>query len=139
MELRRGNPLASARSNIDGQCDEQRTGGDRRRDRESPHIARRRARNETSGDRRPRNGRCGDHLRRDDGVAMTDIRLVEINQLVPVVVTFDWLLTPIGGLDDTQALATAVILALGTDALAGADDELPGLPPDDDRRGWWAD
>lgn len=68
-----------------------------------------------------------------------DIRLLEREQAVPVVVSFDWLLRPDGGLDQTQELATALIVALGTDALADVDDELPGLPPDDDRRGWWAD
>jgi phage gp46-like protein len=70
---------------------------------------------------------------------MTDIRLVAINQLVPVIATFDWLMTPIGTLDETQELATAITVALGTDRVANVDDDLPGLAPDDDRRGWWGD
>ena len=41
-----------------------------------------------------------------------------------------------GTLDDTQALATAVIVALGTDALADPTDILPD-PDSTDRRGWW--
>ena len=41
-----------------------------------------------------------------------------------------------GTLDDTQALATAVIVALGTDALADPSDILPD-PDSTDRRGWW--
>jgi phage gp46-like protein len=70
---------------------------------------------------------------------MTDIRIVEIAQRIPVIVSMDWLLTPAGMLDETEELATAVTVALATDGLAMVDDELPGLPPDDDRRGWWGD
>ena len=51
-------------------------------------------------------------------------------------VSFDWLLLNDGTLDETQALATAVIVALGTDALAGPTDILPD-PDSTDRRGWW--
>jgi phage gp46-like protein len=69
---------------------------------------------------------------------MTDIRLAPIYQAVPVVVTFDWLMTPVGTLDETQELASAIIVALGTDALAGVDDDLPDIDSDD-RRGWWGD
>ena len=43
-----------------------------------------------------------------------------------------------GTLDDTQALATAVIVALGTDRLAAPDDILPD-PDCTDRAGWWGD
>jgi phage gp46-like protein len=43
-----------------------------------------------------------------------------------------------GTLDETEALATAVIVALGTDRLASIDDELPDLDSTD-RRGWWGD
>ena len=70
---------------------------------------------------------------------MPDVRLIEVEQPVPVIVMFDWLMTPLGSLDQTNELITAVIVALGTDRIAGIDDELPTLPPDDDRRGWWAD
>lgn len=70
---------------------------------------------------------------------MTDIRLVQ-NTLFPGqgVVQIDWLLRSDGTLDDTQALATAVVVALGTDALAEPGDILPD-PDSTDRRGWWGD
>ena len=67
---------------------------------------------------------------------MTDIRIVQI--ATPEVVTLDWLMTPIGEIDTTQELATAVTVALGTDRLALVADELPD-PNDNDRRGWWGD
>src|SRR6516165_7488439 len=73
---------------------------------------------------------------------MPDIRLVQnTNFLFPYAksnVTVDWLLLDDGTLDETQALATAVIVALGTDALAGPTDILPD-PDSTDRRGWWGD
>ncbi|GEP09802.1 phage GP46 family protein [Methylobacterium gnaphalii] len=53
-------------------------------------------------------------------------------------VTLDLLLTPVGQLDTSDELATAVTIALMTDALAGADDALPDTR-DTDRRGWWGD
>ncbi|SER56778.1 Mu-like prophage protein gp46 [Faunimonas pinastri] len=52
--------------------------------------------------------------------------------------TMDLLQTPSGQLDETQALRSAVLVALGTDRTANADDELPDLNSDD-RRGWWGD
>lgn len=52
--------------------------------------------------------------------------------------TVDWSLLADGTLDDTQALATAVVVALGTDGLADPSDLLPD-PDDTDRRGWWGD
>jgi phage gp46-like protein len=68
-----------------------------------------------------------------------DIRLVQANFFPnQQSVTVDWLLKPDGTLDDTQALATAVIVALGTDALAAPDDILPD-PDSNDRAGWWGD
>jgi phage gp46-like protein len=68
---------------------------------------------------------------------MPDIRVVQtVTDLEGV--TLDWLLTPMGQIDDTQQLATAVIVALGTDRRANPDDPLPDLR-DDDRRGWWGD
>lgn len=74
--------------------------------------------------------------RRRNGVKVPDIRLVQ-NPNVEAV-TIDWLLQSSGMLDETQALASAVILALGTDRLALPDDLLPD-PDSDDRRGWWGD
>jgi phage gp46-like protein len=70
---------------------------------------------------------------------MADIRLVQNTQFpITTNVGIDWLLLPDGTLDDTQALATAVIMALGTDALASPTDILPD-PDSTDRRGWWGD
>jgi phage gp46-like protein len=70
---------------------------------------------------------------------VTDIRIITINQPVPVFAAFDWMLRPDGGLDESNELASAMIVALATDRLALPDDELPGLEPDDNRRGWWGD
>ena len=70
---------------------------------------------------------------------MPDIRLVQDPDEFPVYsIPIDWSLLPDGTLDDTQALATAVIVALGTDALAAPDDILPN-PDSTDRAGWWGD
>jgi phage gp46-like protein len=67
-----------------------------------------------------------------------DIRLVQNTIFPKYSVTLDWLLLPNGTLDDTQALATAVCVALGTNALAGPQDELPD-PDSNERCGWWGD
>lgn len=67
---------------------------------------------------------------------MSDLRLIEIAS--PAAVTFDLLQSSSGAIDETQALATAVIVALGTDRRANDDDQLPD-PESDDRRGWWGD
>jgi phage gp46-like protein len=70
---------------------------------------------------------------------MPDVRLVQ-SSVFPnhpaYAVECDWSLLDDGTLDDTQALATAMIVALGTDALAGPDDVLP-YPDSSDRGGWW--
>jgi phage gp46-like protein len=72
---------------------------------------------------------------------MPDIRLIQ-NAEFPnhphYSVTIDWGLLTDGTLDERDALATAVIVALGTDALAGRDDVLPD-PDSTDRAGWWGD
>jgi phage gp46-like protein len=67
---------------------------------------------------------------------VTDVRIVQSTSLSGV--TLDWLLTSAGSLDETEELATAVMVALGTDRLAQPDDVMPD-PDDDDRRGWWGD
>jgi phage gp46-like protein len=69
---------------------------------------------------------------------MPDIRLVQNTWFPKYSVTMDWSLLGDGTLDDTQSLATAVIVALGTDSLAGPDDILPD-PDSTDRAGWWGD
>src|SRR6266566_3589021 len=70
---------------------------------------------------------------------MTDIRLIQFTTFVPYSIFEDWVMTSIGTLDESHELATAFMVALATDGLALPDDFLPGLPPDDDRRGWWGD
>ncbi|BAR61263.1 phage gp46-like protein [Bradyrhizobium diazoefficiens] len=72
------------------------------------------------------------------GYNVPDIRLVQNNVFPQYSVTVDWSLLPDGTLDDTQALATAIIVALGTNALAGPNDILPD-PDSNDRMGWWGD
>jgi phage gp46-like protein len=73
-----------------------------------------------------------------DSKNVPDVRLVQNNQFPQYSVTMDWLLLPDGTLDETQALATAIIVALGTNALASPEDELPD-PDATDRCGWWGD
>lgn len=70
---------------------------------------------------------------------MPDIRLVQQTDFpVRTEVSVDWLLRTDGSLDDSQALCSAVIVALGTDRLADREDILPD-PDSTDRRGWWGD
>ena len=68
---------------------------------------------------------------------MADLRLYDI--VTPFVVTFDLLQRPDNLIDETEALASAVIVALGTDMRAHDDDILPNGEADTNRRGWWAD
>lgn len=68
---------------------------------------------------------------------MADIRTAQFGSAYEAV-TVDFLLTPAGDLDSTEELATAVRIALMTDALADQDDALPD-PNSTDRRGWWGD
>jgi phage gp46-like protein len=70
--------------------------------------------------------------------APIDIRLVTTNVFPAYSVVLDWQLLADGTLDDTMALQTAVAVALGTNALAGPDDDLPD-PDSTDRQGWWGD
>lgn len=67
-----------------------------------------------------------------------DIRTVQAFKAPYYQVTIDWSLLQDGTLDDTQALATAIVVALGTNGLADVDDELPD-PDSTDRCGWWGD
>lgn len=72
---------------------------------------------------------------------MTDIRIAPKGAYPGdpfQAVNLDLLLTPAGQLDTSDELATAVIVALMTDARAGQDDALPDSR-DPDRRGWWGD
>jgi phage gp46-like protein len=67
-----------------------------------------------------------------------DIRFVQNTFFPAYSVAVDWALRYDGALDDRQALATAFIVALGTDRLADPDDILPD-PDSTDRAGWWGD
>jgi phage gp46-like protein len=67
-----------------------------------------------------------------------DIRLVQNTYFPKYSVTMDWSVRGDGTLDDTQALATAIVVALGTNGLASTDDILPD-PDSTDRQGWWGD
>lgn len=68
---------------------------------------------------------------------MPDIRVVTVQTDIQAI-TMDWLKTPTGALDETQELATAILVALNTDAQADEGDVLPD-PRSTDRRGWWGD
>jgi phage gp46-like protein len=67
-----------------------------------------------------------------------DVRIVQNNAFPKYSVTCDWKVLADGTLDDRKALATAVMVALGTNGLAAADDVLPD-PDSNDREGWWGD
>ena len=47
---------------------------------------------------------------------MPDVRLIPV--ITPIAMNFDWLTTPSGLLDETEQLASAITVALNTDALA---------------------
>lgn len=72
------------------------------------------------------------------GNNVPDVRLVQTNRYPAYDVSLDWLLLPNTTLDDSKALATAVIVALGTNALADPAEPLPD-PDSSDRCGWWGD
>ena len=67
---------------------------------------------------------------------MTDVRLKQ--EFTIEGPSMEWFVRDIGTLDDRDELATAVRVALGTDALASPDEVLPD-PDSNDRRGWWGD
>lgn len=68
---------------------------------------------------------------------MTDFRLSAIND-DNITLDFDWVQLASGLIDETMELASAVLIALGTDAQADENDVLPD-PRSTDRRGWWGD
>ena len=72
------------------------------------------------------------------GSPVPDVRLVQDTNFPRYSVTIDWSLLGDGTLDDTQALATAIVVALGTNALADPTEPLPD-PNSTDRAGWWGD
>lgn len=69
---------------------------------------------------------------------MSDIRYLQQLQFPAYAVQLDWLMTDQNLIAEGYDLQTAVIIALGTDALAPVSEDLPD-PNSTDRRGWWAD
>lgn len=67
-----------------------------------------------------------------------DLRLVQNTFFPAYSVSVDFALLDDRSLDERQALATAVIMALGTDRLAEPTNVLPD-PDSTDRGGWWGD
>jgi phage gp46-like protein len=67
-----------------------------------------------------------------------DIRTVQNTFFPQYSVTIDWQLLSDGTLDDSMALATAMVVALGTNMLANPTDVLPD-PDSTNREGWWGD
>lgn len=67
---------------------------------------------------------------------MTDILLQE-KQLWLHNTFMDWVQSP-QGLSEEEELATAIRVAIGTDARANVEEVLPD-PDEEDRRGWWGD
>jgi phage gp46-like protein len=68
----------------------------------------------------------------------SDIRYLQQLDFPAYAVTLDWLMTDQNLIADGYDLQSAVIVALGTDALAPPDEELPDIDATD-RRGWWGD
>ena len=67
-----------------------------------------------------------------------DIRYLQQLDFPGYAVELDWLTNDLNLLVDGYDLQSAVIVALGTDALAPPDEELPDFDSTD-RRGWWGD
>ena len=68
----------------------------------------------------------------------SDVRFLQQLDFPAYAVELDWLMTDQNLIADGYDLQSAVIVALGTDARAPAQEELPD-PDATDRRGWWAD
>jgi len=69
---------------------------------------------------------------------VSDIRYLQQLDFPAYAVQLDWLTNDQNLIADGYDLQSAVIVALGTDALAPPDEELPGFDSTD-RRGWWGD
>jgi phage gp46-like protein len=67
-----------------------------------------------------------------------DVRYLQQLDFPAYAVNLDWLLTDQNLIADGYDLQTAVIIALGTNALAPVTEDLPD-PESTDRFGWWAD
>jgi phage gp46-like protein len=68
----------------------------------------------------------------------SDIRFLQQLDFPAYAVELDWLMTDLNLIADGYDLQSAVIVALGTDALAPPNEALPD-PDDTNRRGWWGD
>jgi phage gp46-like protein len=68
----------------------------------------------------------------------SDIRFLQQLDFPAYAVTLDWLLTDQNLIAEGYDLQSAIIVALGTDAYAPPDQDLPN-PDETDRRGWWGD
>jgi phage gp46-like protein len=68
----------------------------------------------------------------------SDVRFQQQLDFPAYAVQLDWLMTDLNLIADGYDLQSAVIVALGTDAVAPPDMELPD-PDATDRRGWWGD
>jgi phage gp46-like protein len=70
----------------------------------------------------------------------SDLRYLQLADHKPFkyAVELDWLLSDLNLLVDGLDLQSAMIVALGSDSLAGVSDVLPDLDATD-RRGWWGD
>jgi phage gp46-like protein len=68
---------------------------------------------------------------------MADFRL-QAQDRDHINLNFDWLQLASGLIDESMELASAVLIALNTDATASETDVLPD-PRSTDRRGWWGD
>jgi phage gp46-like protein len=69
---------------------------------------------------------------------MTDVRFRQQSDPIGYAVQLDWLLSPMNQLQDGRSLQSAMIVALGSNALADVSDPLPD-PNSTDRGGWWGD
>jgi phage gp46-like protein len=69
---------------------------------------------------------------------MSDIRYLQQLDFPAYAVSLNWLMNDLNLIEDGYDLQTAVIVALGTDALAPVTEELPD-PDSTDRKGWWGD
>jgi len=67
-----------------------------------------------------------------------DIRFLQQLDFPAYAVQLDWLMNDMNLIEDGFDLQSAVIVALGTNALAPPDEELPD-PDSTDRAGWWGD
>ena len=80
----------------------------------------------------------GDRLQRDNGLVICRPISILRDRVSFGRYLLDWLLLPDGTLSEEEELATAVRVAIGTDALADLNEPLPDLDSED-RRGWWGD